>query len=78
MTKNGCPASHGRISPLWSVAFAGEQRLDALAQYVDLPLNAKTMETKAIRKAVERVGLSDEFVRGLFWDHGMALLQSIR
>jgi predicted TIM-barrel fold metal-dependent hydrolase len=31
-------------------------------------------ELRAIRKAVERLGLSPDFVRGLFWENGMRLL----
>ena len=31
-------------------------------------------ELRAIKKAVERAGKSDEFVRAIFWDNGISLL----
>jgi hypothetical protein len=33
-------------------------------------------ELRAIRRAVERLGLGRSFVKGLFYDHGMALLKT--
>ncbi|MCX7935824.1 MAG: amidohydrolase, partial [Planctomycetota bacterium] len=35
-------------------------------------------ELRAIRRAVERAGLDQRFLRGLFFDNGMKLLHSIR
>jgi uncharacterized protein len=34
-------------------------------------------EIRAIKKAVERLSLGDDFVRGLFHDHGMAILNEV-
>jgi hypothetical protein len=35
-------------------------------------------ELRAIRRVVDRLGLSSSFVSGLFYDHGMRLLEAAR